>query len=246
MALRNLRLVLEYDGTGYSGFQRQKGRRTIQQVLEECIEVISGEKVRVTGAGRTDAGVHALGQVVNFTTESRIAQDRWVPALNSVLPPDIRVKEACEVPLEFNARFCARSKVYRYTIDTAPVASVFTRHYAYHVPRPLDYSLMVAASRYLVGKKDFRSFCASGAGVKTFTREVKRIDWRRDGNLLHMEIEADGFLYNMVRIIVGTMIRMSNQGLPPETINDILAARDRRRAGPTAPAKGLVLVSVNY
>lgn len=246
MPLRNLRLVLEYDGTRYSGFQRQKGCLTIQQVLEECIEALTGEDVRVIGAGRTDAGVHALGQVINFVTASRIPEDRWVPALNSVLPADIRVKEACEAAPGFHARFCARSKVYRYTIDTAPVASVFMRNYAYHVPRPLDCQLMMAASQHLVGRRDFRSFCASGSEVKNFTREVTRIDWRREGSLLHMEIEADGFLYNMVRIIVGTLIRMSCQGQPPEMIEDLLAARDRRRAGPTAPAKGLVLVSVNY
>ncbi|NPV79664.1 MAG: tRNA pseudouridine(38-40) synthase TruA [Firmicutes bacterium] len=246
MTRRNIKLVLQYDGTRYGGFQRQRGVPTIQESLEESIKILTGEMPVVIAAGRTDAGVHALGQVVNFKTFSRIPEDRWVPALNSVLPEDIRVLTACEVAPEFHSRFCARSKVYRYTIDTSPVESVFWRLYSYHVPRPLDEDLIKAASRLLIGRRNFRAFCASGAGVKTYEREIKRLEWRRKGSLLQMEIEADGFLYNMVRIIVGTLIWMSDNKMAPETISRILESQDRRCGGPTAPPKGLVLVCVNY
>ncbi|NPV54034.1 MAG: tRNA pseudouridine(38-40) synthase TruA [Firmicutes bacterium] len=243
---RNIRLVMEYDGAAYSGFQLQAGVRTIQGELEKALLSILKEPVRVTGAGRTDAGVHALGQVVNFRTSSRIPVDKFPLALNSILPPDIRIIDASEVDVGFHARYDAKSKVYCYKIQIGPHASAFLRNYAYHVPLELDLDRMRAASECLVGRHDFRSFAASGGGAKTFEREVRILEWARDGRIITMTIEADGFLYNMVRIIVGTVLRVGSGREAPEWVKGVLDARDRRVAGPTAPARGLYLVCVRY
>ncbi|HHV61706.1 MAG TPA: tRNA pseudouridine(38-40) synthase TruA [Firmicutes bacterium] len=243
---RNIKLVMEYDGTAYSGFQLQAGVRTIQGELEKALLRIVKEHVRVTGAGRTDAGVHALGQVVNFRTSSRMPPESFPPALNSVLPPDIRIIDAEEVDIGFHARYDAKSKVYCYKIQTGSHASVFLRNYAYHVHEELDLERMRIASECLIGRHDFRSFAASGGGAKTFEREVKVLEWSGDGGVISMTIEADGFLYNMVRIIVGTILRVGSGREAPEWVKKVLDARDRRVAGPTAPAKGLYLVCVKY
>ncbi|MCR4403436.1 MAG: tRNA pseudouridine(38-40) synthase TruA [Firmicutes bacterium] len=244
--MRNVKLILEYDGTAYCGFQRQDGLRTIQAELERAAAVIIKAPVSVVGAGRTDAGVHARGQVVNFRTGARMPVERFVPALNSVLPADIRVLSAEEVPWEFHARYDARGKTYEYTLDTRAVPSVFLRNYAYHVPLDLDLEAMSEASRHIVGRHDFRSFAASGGGAKTFTREVRRCSLESEGGLVRLTVEADGFLYNMVRIIVGTLLLVGAGKLSPADVERIRDARDRRLAGPTAPAKGLCLVQVDY
>lgn len=244
--MRNIKLVLEYDGTAYCGFQRQDGLRTIQAELERAVAVITKSPANVIGAGRTDAGVHARGQVVNFRTDARMPAEKFVPALNSVLPADIRVLRAEDVPLEFNARYDARGKTYEYTMDTRPVPSVFLRNYAYHVPFPLDLEAMREGCSHIVGRHDFRSFAASGGGAKTFTREVRRCALEAGEGLVKITVEADGFLYNMVRIIVGTLVLVGVGKLTPRDVARIRDARDRRVAGPTAPAKGLCLVRVDY
>jgi len=244
---RNIKLVLEYDGTRYCGFQRQKDLPTIQATLEAAIETITKTYSHVTASGRTDAGVHALGQVVNFRTRARIPVERFVPALNSVLPEDIRVRCAEEAPWTFHARYDARWKTYEYSIDTRPVQSVFTRNFAYHLNIPLNLEEMKQAARFLVGVHDFRSFVSSGGSAKTFTRNVRRLEIIScDDPILRIRIEADGFLYNMVRTIVGTLLEVGLGKISAEDVKYIRDAGDRRLAGPTAPACGLCLIEVDY
>jgi len=239
-------LLLEYDGTAYCGFQRQDGLPTIQSELERAVAVITKAPAKAIGAGRTDAGVHARGQVVSFRTGARMPAEKFVPALNSVLPADIRVMRAEEAPWEFHARYDARGKTYEYTIDTRPVPSVFLRNYAHHIPAGLDIGAMRKGCAHLVGRHDFRSFAASHGGAKTFAREVRRCEAEADGGLVRITVEADGFLYNMVRIMVGTLILVGVGKLSPDDVARVRDARARRLAGPTAPARGLCLVRVDY
>ncbi len=243
---RNIRLTLEYDGTSYNGFQRQGGLPTIQSELERAVAIITGARVPVIGAGRTDAGVHAKGQVACFRTEARMPAERFVPALNSVLPRDIRVVAAREADPGFHPRYDARWKTYEYLIDTGAVPSVFLRNYAHHVPFALDIAAMREAAAHLVGRHDFRSFAAAHGGAKTFSRDVRAFSIEVDGRLVRMTVEANGFLYNMVRIMAGTLILVGMRKLAPEDVARIRDARDRRLAGPTAPARGLCLVRVSY
>lgn len=246
-AWRNIKLVVEYDGTGYCGFQRQKNLPTIQAELEIAIETITKTYSHVTASGRTDAGVHALGQVVNFRTHARIPVDKFVPALNSVLPKDIRVRSAEEVPWRFHARYDACWKTYAYSIDTRPVPSVFIRNFAYHLSVPLNLEEMKTAAESLVGVHDFSSFASSGGSVKTFTRNVRRLEiTTRDDPILRILIEADGFLYNMARTIVGTLLEVGQGKIRATDVSRIRDARDRRLAGPRAPACGLCLIKVDY
>lgn len=246
---RNIKLTVAYDGTDYHGFQHQNrpDRPTIQSKLEEAIAVITKTDHRIHGSGRTDAGVHALGQVVSFKTDATIPTDRFVPALNSVLPKDIVVVKAEEVPMDFHARFSAKRKTYRYWLDTGPVPNVLIRRYAYFVSALPEMEKLVQAAQRLVGEHDFASFQASGSSVKTTVRHVYRLDVRPEGqNLVSIEAEANGFLYNMVRIIVGTLLEVGRGKLEPADIDNILQARDRTVAGPTAPPHGLCLLRVDY
>jgi tRNA pseudouridine38-40 synthase len=215
--------------------------------LEQAIAVVTKVSHRINGSGRTDAGVHALGQVVNFRTTASIPTDRFVPALNSVLPRDIVVTEAEEVPLDFHARFSAKRKTYRYWIETGKVPNVLRRRYSHFVSVPLNLDRLKQAAQRLVGEHDFASFQASGSNVKTTVRRIYRLDVTSNPDgLIEIEVEANGFLYNMVRIIVGTLIEVGRGKLAPEEIDDILAARDRNAAGPTAPPQGLCLLRVDY
>lgn len=246
--MRYLKITLAYEGTAYAGWQVQPGSHgpTIQGKVEEALAFLTGEKIRVVAAGRTDAGVHARGQVISFTTHSRIPVERWPWALNSVLPEDIVALEAVEVGPDFHARFSAKSKTYRYTIDNGIFPDVFKRKFAWHVRYPLDLQAMEKAALYLVGRHDFRSFAAAGRPVKNFEREVKDVCWLKEGPFIHFEITADGFLYNMVRIIVGTLVEIGLGRRRPEDMEVILAGRKRSLAGPTAPAHGLCLMRVDY
>lgn len=249
MGERNVKLTVAYDGTDYYGFQDQNDPSlpTIQSRLEQAIAVVTKVSHRINGSGRTDAGVHALGQVVNFRTTASIPTDRFVPALNSVLPRDIVVTEAEEVPLDFHARFSAKRKTYRYWIETGKVPNVLRRRYSHFVSVPLNLDRLKQAAQRLVGEHDFASFQASGSNVKTTVRRIYRLDVTSNPDgLIEIEVEANGFLYNMVRIIVGTLIEVGRGKLAPEEIDDILAARDRNAAGPTAPPQGLCLLRVDY
>lgn len=248
--MRCIRLTLAYDGTNFRGWQSQTKGRTVQGVIENAIERITGARPRVLASGRTDAGVHALGQVVAFRTESTLTTETMVKALNAVLPEDVVVLAADEVPPTFHPIRDARCKRYRYVIDDGPVRPVLFRHFVWHYPRRLDVERMQQAAAKLVGKHDFAAFEASGAKRKTTVRSVSELTVGRAcpsvPSFILFEIEADGFLYNMVRNIVGSLVEIGRGARPPEWIEDVLLSRDRRHAGPTAPPRGLFLVSVTY
>lgn len=247
-AERNIKLVIAYDGTGYAGFQKQAGQNvpTIQTTLENAISQISGETVRLTGAGRTDAGVHARGQVVNFYTGAKLTAGQWQKALNAILPPDHLVCAATEVDLDFHARFHAKSKTYGYRIHNDPLRPVFERNFVYFYRRPLDGKTMQQAAGLLVGKHDFQTFQAAGSAVKSTVRTVNFCRLDCSGSELVLSINADGFLYHMVRNVVGTLILAGTGAITITRFHQIMQAKDRSLAGPTAPALGLCLEEVFY
>jgi tRNA pseudouridine38-40 synthase len=247
MRMRNIRLTVAYDGTDFHGFQIQPRLRTVQGVLQDAIRLISKEEnLQIQGSGRTDAGVHAWGQVVNFHTRSRIPVEKWPLALNARLPKDLVIRGAEEVPLDFHARFSAKRKVYRYRIDRSPSPDVFQARYAYHVPYPLEIERMREASLHFLGRHDFTSFCVAATPVEDKVREIYRIQLEEEGTFLLFTFEGEGFLWNMVRILVGTLLLVGRGRLSPDDIPEILEARDRTRAGFTAPAHGLTLWEVIY
>lgn len=245
--MRNIKLVLEYDGTNYAGWQRQKNALSIQQVVEEALYKLTGEKITVIGAGRTDSGVHARGQVANFFTASRIPADRFSFALNSLLPYDIRVLESQEVPPEFHARYWAKAKQYRYSICARTHAPAIGRNYYYHVPDVLDVEAMNAAAQYIAGTHDFKAFQSAGSSVKNTVRTIYQARWIWEPPCyLYFDIKGNGFLYNMVRILVGTFIEIGRHRMQESDMKRILESGDRDKAGPTAPAHGLCLEKVYY
>ncbi len=243
---RNIRLTIEYDGTDFSGWQRQANARTVQECLEGAVEKVTGERVRLTGAGRTDAGVHAEGQVANFRTGSSLSTERLLAAINANLDPDVAVVSAEEAPVDFDANRDAVAKVYRYTISTRPVRPVLERRFVHRSKFPLDTEAVRRAARRFVGRHDFNSFRAEGRVEKNTVRTIERIDFEETPGTLRIRFTGDGFLYMMVRIIVGTLLEVGRGRLAPGDIPDIIAAGDRRAAGPTAPAQGLCLVEVRY
>lgn len=249
---RTIKLTLRYDGTAYGGFAPQPNAVTISALLREAIRRATGEVPRLAVAGRTDAGVHARGQVVSFSTASRIPADRFPHALNAHLPHDVVAVAAEEVPPAFHARYDAVSKVYSYTIDNSPFPDPLLRRYAWFVPQPLDLGAMRAAAALLVGRHDFAAFRSTGGAAKTSVRTLHRLEVAEVpgapvvGRLLRIEAEADGFLYNMVRILAGTLVEV---GLGRRSLDDVraaLATGDRTRAGRTAPPHGLCLEAVRY
>lgn len=239
-------MVVEYDGTLYHGMQVQPNGHTVQAEVERCIEKLTGAKVSLLFAGRTDAGVHALGQVIAFDTRSTIPPHRWQYALNSVLPNDIRVIESQETTDRFHPRFDAIRKIYRYRIYRDVKGQTFYRHHALCCADILDLEKMQAAAQNLEGTHSFRSFCASGSAVKSFERTVQFCRCMDRHPFLDLEMAADGFVYNMVRIIAGTLLEVGRGNLSPEDIPAIISAQDRSQAGPTAPPRGLYLVEVCY
>jgi tRNA pseudouridine38-40 synthase len=244
--MRKLKLTVQYDGTDFAGFQRQPNVATVQQTLEDAIGGCLGHPVTSLAASRTDAGVHALGQVVSIETEVSIPVEAVPRAFTAALPLSVAVAEAQEVGLSFHPRFDARWKRYVYRIVSRPVRSPILGRYAWCVPHELCEEPMASAAEHLIGRHDFRSFCAAGTEVQDFVREVTRLDLRREGDLLEVRIEADGFLYRMVRNIVGTLVEVGRDRMAPERVAEILAARDRSLAGRTAPPQGLCLVEVGY
>lgn len=246
--MRNVKLTLAYDGTNYHGFQRQAESYgpTIQGTLEAIWAELVKEEVALVMAGRTDAGVHAAGQVVSFRTSARIPEEKIPKAFNSLLPRDIRILRAEWVPDEFNARWSAKWKRYDYRLDNNSISNVFTRLYAAHVPVPLDLACMQEAAAYFEGCHNFKTFAASGGESKRFERTIYRCLVRRDQSLLKVSCLGDGFLYHMVRIIVGTLMDVGMGRIMPAEISEIIASQDRKRARMIAPAHGLTLTYVNY
>jgi len=244
----HLKITLAYDGTNYAGWQIQPVTHgpTIQGVVAATLTRLTGESTNPAAAGRTDAGVHARGQVISFTTASRIPVERWPLALNSLLPEDIVVLAAEIVPEDFHARYSARWKWYRYTIYNHGIPDVFSRRYSWQVRQPLEREAMAAAAIYLLGRHDFRSFCAAGSSAVNYEREVQKAEFSCQENYIYFDFVANGFLYHMVRNMVGTLVEIGRGRLSPEAIPGILASRSRDRAGPTAPARGLCLERVGY
>jgi tRNA pseudouridine38-40 synthase len=244
--MRNIKLILSYDGTEFHGWQRQPGLRTVEQVLEDALQHMTGARSVTTASGRTDAGVHAMGQAVHFLTASRHSTETFVRALNALLPRDVRVLRADEMPQAFHATLDARSKRYRYVIDNGRIASPFQLRYSWHVPLPLDCAAMDRAAQALCGRHDFRSFETDWPNRLSSVRTIGELTVGRQGEFVSIEVEADGFLYNMVRAIAGTLVLVGRGKRPEAWVSEVLAAADRIAAGPTAPPQGLFLVSVRY
>jgi len=249
--MRNIKLILQYDGTNYSGWQIQPKALTVEKVVTDCIEKIFQEKIKLFGATRTDAGVHALGQTANFKTsrdESVTPDRKLLRAINCLLPGDISVLEVKTVDESFHSRFDAKSKIYRYQIWRSPVPSPFHYRYSWRIKyNPhLDLKAMNFAANFLIGEKDFASFQASGCDARTSMRRIHWVEFKNNGNILEIWIEGSGFLKYMVRNIVGTLVDIGRGLTPPEQMEYIINAKDRRAAGVTAPPQGLFLVEVTY
>src|SRR4051812_4388232 len=221
--MRNIKLLLSYDGTDFSGWQRQPDRRTVQQVLEEAIGRLTGVVPSTNASGRTDAGVHALGQVVHFHTASRHNPEVFVKALNAILPPDVRVNQAWDVPQSFHCTLDAKAKLYRYVIDNNPIADPFQLRYSYHVYRRLDADAMGRAAQALKGRHDFRSFETNWPNRTSSVRTVTHIAVNRVNDAVWVDVEADGFLYNMVRSITGTLVEVGKGKWPGAKVGEALA-----------------------
>jgi tRNA pseudouridine38-40 synthase len=243
---RVLRVVVSYDGTDFSGWQRQPGMRTVQGVLEDGIRALLGEEVFVRGAGRTDAGVHADGQVASFALASRIPPHGLLRGLNSILPLDVALLDVAEAAPDFDARFSARGKVYRYTVWNHMVRSPRHARTAWHVRRALDMAAIREAAALLVGEHDFRAFRAADCERRTTRRIIRRLEVDRQGAVLTFDVEATAFLKNMVRILVGTLIDVGRGHLAPAAVERMLETGDRAAGGMTAPPQGLTLLRVIY
>lgn len=251
----NIAMVVSYDGTAYNGFQTQPDGNTVQDMLEAAIRRLTGEELKVISSGRTDAGVHSRGQVINFFTESRIPVERWCLALNSRLPNDIVVYSGREVSVDFHARRSAKRKTYRYSIQRSKFHDVFHYNTRFHHPHPLAIEPMREALEALTGEHDFTSFCSTRASVESHVRTLYSTRLLTesyadledsDAGVIHLEVTGNGFLYNMVRIIAGTVMEVGEGKRSPQDIPRILAGKDRALAGPTAVPHGLMLWSVEY
>lgn len=241
-----IKLTVEYCGTDYCGWQRQDNAVSVQQVLEDALYKLLGEKTRITGAGRTDAGVHAVAQVCHFDTDADLPPYKLAHALNFALPRDIRIKQAEQVKEDFHARYDAKAKWYRYSIYNHKHASALNRFTNTHVSYPLDAKLMADVLTTVIGRHDFAAFAASGSSVKDTVREISIAEVRSFGDYIIIDIIGDGFLYNMVRIIVGTLIDIGRGKLSPNALKNMLVTGDREMGGITAPPEGLRLMAVFY
>ncbi|MEN6418364.1 MAG: tRNA pseudouridine(38-40) synthase TruA [Clostridiaceae bacterium] len=243
---RRIRLIVAYDGTNYVGWQLQENGVSVQQKLNEALLTVTGEQIRVHGSGRTDSGVHARAQVAHFDTTARMPADKFTIAMNMRLPRDIRVLFSEEAPEGFHARFSAKNKTYRYTVQTGLHADVFSRSTALHLHAPVDYEKMSLAAKDALGEHDFCAFMTTGSKIESTVRTVTRSEWTREGAFLFYDVSANGFLYNMVRILVGTMLEIGAGNLPANAVFHALETKNRLDAGPTAPAQGLMLMRVVY
>ena len=244
--MKRVKLTVAYDGTNYCGWQVQPNGITVQEVLNQCLSDFTGENIETIGASRTDAGVHALGNVAVFDTEMRMPGDKFSFALNQRLPEDIRIQKSEEVDADFHPRYVKSQKTYEYRILNCRFPIPTERFYSHFTYIPLDVDKMKEAASYLIGEHDFKSFCGTGAQVKTTVRTVKEIQIEKSGDRITIRITGEGFLYNMVRIIAGTLMDIGGGLYPPEKMKEILEAKDRKKAGPTAPARGLTLMKIQY
>lgn len=253
--MRNIKLTIEYDGTPYVGWQRQgpapsgagqRGQPSVQAEVERAVQEVTGRQIAVIGAGRTDAGVHALGQVANFKTDSRLAVERFPAALNAHLPPTIAVLAAEDVLLSFHARYSATGRTYRYVVLNRRSPSAILRNHAYHVMAPLDIEAMAAGLEPLRGRHRFTAFRGIGSRETSTVCDLHLAEVARRDDLVIFTFEADRFLRHMVRMIVGTLLRAGMRKLPPAAVADLLEGEDNQKTGPTVPARGLFLVKVTY
>jgi len=244
---KNIKLIIEYDGTAYNGWQRQKNGRTIQEEIEKALMLMTGRKVTLTGAGRTDAGVHSLGQVANFICDTRLEPEAFIKGLNSLLPGDIVIKECAQVHEKFHSRYDAKSKVYNYRILNRVIPAAVGRDYAWHIRKPLFLDAMESAAVCIVGTHDFKAFEGAGSPRKSTVRTVFNAGlFKNNEDFIVFEIEADGFLRFMVRNIIGTLVCVGLGKISHVDIKEILESRDRSRACATAPPHGLFLMEVKY
>lgn len=244
--MRNIKLTIEYDGKEYKGWQKQPKHLNIQGEIENAIKTITGEEVELIGSGRTDAGVHAFGQVANFKIESDFPIDKIATAINSQLKKSIRVLKAEEVPLEFHSRYHCHQKTYAYIIDNSEQGTAIYRNTTHHISKPLNIENMQKAANYLVGEHDFSSFKSSGTSSKSSVRTIYQAQVLKEQTRVVIMLTGNGFLYNMVRIIAGTLVEVGMGDRLPEEMKDIIEAKDRQKAGKTLPAQGLFLMNVNY
>jgi len=244
--MKRFMLTVAYDGTDFCGFQIQKGRRTIEGELDRALSALLGEEIHVIGASRTDAGVHALCNVAVFDSGTRIPAEKLSYALNQRLPEDIRIQKSEEVPAYFHPRHCDSKKTYEYRIYCGEFPLPTKRNYTHFTYHDLDVSRMQAAARYFEGEHDFKSFCAAGAVVETTVRTIYSVSVETQGRDIVVQVCGSGFLYNMVRIIAGTLMEIGKGRWEPEKVAEIIAAKDRKAAGPTAPACGLMLVKYEF
>ncbi len=247
MMKRNIKLVIEYDGSNYSGWQKQKHSMTVQQRIEEAIFDITKQNIEIIGCSRTDAGVHARNFVANFIIDSNIPPEKFKYAINSKLPKDIVIKKSCEVPIDFHARFQSKGKKYVYTILNREEPPTIDRGVVYHFNKKLDVDLMKSASKYFIGSHEFDSFYKkAGSSVKSTLRTIYYCDVTKVDDIIKIIVIGEGFLYNMVRIMAGTLVEVGITRIKPEDIKTIILAKDRERAGRSLPPQGLCLEEVLY
>lgn len=245
--MRNIKLTIRYDGSRYKGFQRLKDNdMTIQGKIEDVLSKMTNEQIEIIGSGRTDMGVHAYGQVANFKTNSNLSTDKIKTYLYEYLPEDIVITNVEEVDERFHSRYNAKSKVYLYKINNSKIHDPFSRKYATHIPKKLDIELMKEASKYFIGEHDFTSFASSKSKKKSNVRTINSITINENNGLIEIYFEGNGFLYNMVRIMVGALIDVGHRKIEPKDIEMMLESKDRTKSSDTAPAKGLYLYKVSY
>lgn len=245
--MRNIKITIEYDGTRYNGWQSQKNGTGIQEILTNAIHQVCSDVDKINGAGRTDAGVHALGQTANFLTESKVPIKKMATAINVYLPKDIVVRSAEEVNKDFHSRYSAKGKKYMYVVNNSDTRSALDFYREYHFNYELDYKSMKKAAEIFEGTHDFRGFMASGSSVKDTIRTISKIQIKKkdDGRII-FNFTGDGFLYNMVRILVGTLLDVGLGKIKVEDLQELILSKDRKKAGKTVPAQGLYLVEVYY
>ncbi len=244
--MRNIKLTIEYQGKDFNGWQKQPNKLNIQGEIERAIGSITGEEIDLIGSGRTDAGVHSLGQVANFKTNSTLPIEKFALAINSRLKKSIVIKHAEEVEEQFHSRYSVHSKKYRYVINNSPTGTAIYRELEYQFPLPLNIEKMQQAAKYLEGEHDFSAFKASGTSSKNSVRKIFKAEVGKQDERVYIELTGSGFLYNMVRIIAGTLLDVGTGKIQPEEIPEIIKSKDRKKAGKTLPAVGLYLVEVTY